>query len=223
MMQSTLSRFARTAATRTSFATPTTSVAFANARWMSSTGDILCDKIAFIGTGMMAQSMIRPLINKGYQPAEKIGIYDVSTSAMQKVGDEFGEGIQLADSIADLVHDADMIICAVKPQNINAQFWEQFPSKMRDDAIFMSILAGKPLKEFRPSGLKKIVRGMPNTPAQIGAGMTVWCCTSDLTASDRDSVKKVLNAFGQSVSSMSLSNMSLSVAVTSISHKLSFL
>ena len=108
MMQSTFSRFARTAVTRTSLA-PSTTI-FGNSRWFSSDGS-LCDKLAFIGTGKMAQSMIRPLINKGYQPLDKIAIYDVSTSAIKEMKKEFGDSLQAADSIEELVHDADMIIC----------------------------------------------------------------------------------------------------------------
>lgn len=109
------------------------------------------------------------------------------------------DGIQAAESIADLVEDADMIICAVKPQNINAKFWEQFPDKMRDDATFVSILAGVPIQEFEPSGVQKIVRAMPNTPAQIGEGMTVWSCTPNLTVGERKSIKKLLNPLGESI------------------------
>lgn len=146
----------------------------------------------------MAQAMIRPLINKGYQPPEKVAIYDVSTSSLRAMQKEF-DGIQAAESIADLVEDADMIICAVKPQNINAKFWEQFPDKMRDDATFVSILAGVPIQEFEPSGVQKIVRAMPNTPAQIGEGMTVWSCTPNLTVGERKSIKKLLNPLGESI------------------------
>jgi pyrroline-5-carboxylate reductase len=40
---------------------------------------------------------------------------------------------------------------------------------------------------------------MPNTPAQIGEGITVWCCTPNLKPLERDSVKQMLNTFGESV------------------------
>ena len=158
----------------------------------------LYDKLAFIGTGKMAQAMIAPLIKNGYQPEEKIAIYDVSTSAMKEVKKEF-PNVQSAKSIADVVTDADLIVCAVKPQNINAGFWEQFPDKLRDDATLLSILAGTPVKDFVPSGIRKIVRSMPNTPATIGQGMTVWCCTPNLTSEERDDIKQILCTFGKTV------------------------
>lgn len=156
------------------------------------------DKLAFIGTGKMAQAMIRPLINNGHQPEDKIALYDVSTKAMKAIKKEFPK-IQTAASIEELVTGADMIICAVKPQNINQDFWSQFPDKVRDDATLVSILAGTPVREFLPSGIKRIVRAMPNTPATIGQGMTVWCCTPNLTADERDDVKEVLCTFGKTI------------------------
>jgi pyrroline-5-carboxylate reductase len=170
--------------------------------WLSTeAGSGLYDKIAFIGTGKMAQAMLSPLIKNGYQPEEKIAVYDVSTKSVKAVKKQF-PNLQTANSIEELVTDADLIVCAVKPQNINAAFWAQFPKNLRDDATFLSILAGIPIETFEPSGVKKLVRSMPNTPATIGQGITVWCCTPELTSEERDQVKQVLNTFGKSVSSI---------------------
>ena len=168
--------------------------------WLSTeSGSGMYDKLAFIGTGKMAQAMIKPLVQNGYQPEEKIAIYDVSNTSMKGVKKDF-PNIDVAQSIEEAATDADMIVCAVKPQNINTAFWEQFPKKLREDATLLSILAGTPVQAFAPSGIKKIVRSMPNTPATIGEGMTVWCCTPNLTAEERDRVKQVLCSFGKTVS-----------------------
>ena len=129
---------------------------------------VLFDKIAFIGTGKMAQSMIDPLIKNGYQPASKVSVYDVSAKSMQEMKTRYPD-IQTTESLAEAVHEADCIVLAVKPQNVNESFWNQFPSKdsddvkkdnyrLRDDATLVSILAGTPVKDFVPSGISKIVR-----------------------------------------------------------------
>lgn len=170
---------------------------------------VLFDKIAFIGTGKMAQSMIDPLIKNGYQPASKVSVYDVSAKSMQEMKTRYPD-IQTTESLAEAVHEADCIVLAVKPQNVNESFWNQFPSKdsddvkkdnyrLRDDATLVSILAGTPVKDFVPSGISKIVRSMPNTPSMIGEGMTVWCCTSSLATGDRQSVSKLLHTFGKAI------------------------
>ena len=170
--------------------------------WLSTeAGSGLYDKIAFIGTGKMAQAMLSPLIKNGYQPEEKIAVYDVSTKSVKEVKKQF-PNLQTANSIEELVTDADLIVCAVKPQNINEAFWARFPNKLRDDATFLSILAGTPITAFEPSGIKKIVRSMPNTPATIGQGVTVWCCTPELTSEERVNMKQVLCTFGKTVGSI---------------------
>jgi len=174
----------------------------------SATG--IFDKITFIGTGKMAEAMIDPLITNGYQPANKVSIYDVSNKSMEKMESKF-PGIQKAESIGEAVHEAECIVLAVKPQNINESFWGAFPSsqtgvgkddsgfRLREDATLLSILAGTPSKDFAPSGISKIVRSMPNTPSMIGQGMTVWSCTPCLTSCDRKSVSKLLNTMGKSI------------------------
>lgn len=177
----------------------------AKLRWMSSdTG--LFDKITFIGTGKMAQAMIDPLITNGFQPAEKVSVYDVSTKSMEHMKSKFPD-IQTSETIGEAVHDAECIVLAVKPQNVNESFWAEFPSsdndgsefRLREDATLLSILAGTPVKDFAPSGISKIVRSMPNTPSMIGQGMTVWCCTQSLTTCDRNAVSKLLNSFGKAI------------------------
>ena len=157
------------------------------------------DKITFLGAGKMAYAMIAPLVKKGYQPESKVCVYDVSTSAMESMKENFPT-IQLAESITAAVDGSDLIVLAVKPQNINEAFFAQFPKDMKVDTIILSILAGKPMSEFEPSGISKICRAMPNTPATIGEGMTVWCCTPNLTSAERDHIKKIMGTFGKEVS-----------------------
>ena len=156
-------------------------------------------KITFLGAGKMAHAMIAPLVKKGYQPESKVCVYDVSNSAMESMKENFPT-IQLAESITSAVDGADLIVLAVKPQNINERFFGQFPKDMKEDTIIVSILAGKPMSEFEPSGISKICRAMPNTPATIGEGMTVWCCTPNLTSAERDHIKKIMGTFGEEVS-----------------------
>lgn len=179
-------------------------------RLSSAMGPAVFDKIAFIGAGVMARAMIDPLIRKG-QPEERVAVYDVSTKAMKTIQKTF-PNIQMADSIGDAVTDADMIVVAVKPQNIGKSFWSQFPNQqgdtatttnaqhsLRDDAKLLSICAGVPLNDFMNSGVSKIIRSMPNTPSTISQGMTVWCCTPNLTSQERDAVSRLLHSFGKAV------------------------
>jgi len=177
-----------------------------SASWLSTTTTTSDDtnkngmynKIAIIGAGKMSQAMLSPLVLNGMQPVQNISIFDVSTSAMKNVQKRF-PGIQTAQSIADAAGDADLVILGVKPQNINKSFFEQFPTTIGEDATLLSILAGTQIEDLKPSKYPKIVRSMPNTPAQIGQGISVWSCTPNLSANDRSKVKEVLGTFGKAV------------------------
>ena len=125
-------------------------------------------KVAFLGTGKMAQAIISPLINTGLQPADKVSIFDVSVNQMKEVQTKH-EGLVMAQSIPDLVDGADLVVCGVKPQNINAGLFKEFQkANIPDNATFLSVAAGVPLDTYFSTGYKKIVRSMPNTPAMIG-------------------------------------------------------
>lgn len=159
--------------------------------------------MACIGTGKMAQAMIQPLIAKGVQPADQIAVFDVRGDYMQDVATQY-PGVRTANSIPELVASADLVVCAVKPQNITADFLAECRKGMEanpraDETILLSVIAGKPSRAFLPGGFSRIVRSMPNTPATIGQGMTVWSCTPNLTAAERQSMRTILSSTGKSV------------------------
>lgn len=151
----------------------------------------------------MAQAMISPLIDTKVQPAEEITVYDVSTNAMDHVSSSY-PGIGVAQTIPDCVADADLIVLAVKPQNVNKVYAEirraRSASTLRDDAVILSIIAGLPISSFaNGTGLPKVARSMPNTPAQIGKGVTVWSCTDSVSLGERSRIKEVLCCFGKAI------------------------
>jgi pyrroline-5-carboxylate reductase len=168
----------------------------------SSTKEVNVDggfhKVALIGAGMMSQAVVTPLIKTGLQPAEKVSVFDVSDVAMENMNTKLG--IQISDSLGDCMDGADLVICCVKPQNLTEGFFNEcLKANLRDDSIFLSVIAGKTIDTFRQGGFERIVRSMPNTPASIGQGMTVWSCTDNLTTSERKKIKGILSSFGKSV------------------------
>mgnify|MGYP005855022103 CR=1 FL=1 len=185
---------------------PKTSAESLLARTSSSTSAEQCDhpaynKVAFLGVGKMAQAILNPIISTGLQPADQVTVFDKSDAALDQVTRD-NPGVQTADSIRELVADADLFICAVKPQNIDTNLLTEIrdsPNRA-SHGTFLSVLAGVPLEVYKPAGYEKIVRAMPNTPAMIGRGMTVWCCTTNLTASERERTHQVLECLGESVS-----------------------
>lgn len=156
------------------------------------------DKMSFIGAGKMAQALISPLVNTSIQPEENIAIYDVSVSTMDSISNDYPK-IQHGKSIPDVVEDSDLIVFAVKPQNVCKVYDEMSKGNIRSDATILSIIAGKPISSFvNGTGIQKVARSMPNTPSQIGQGMTVWACTPNIDTEERAKIDQVLCSFGKS-------------------------
>jgi len=148
----------------------------------------------------MAQALISPLVSTNLQPAENITIYDVYPPTVQEIQDEYEGKIKTSSSIPDAVDGADLIVVAVKPQNVCKVYEEMRKSDVRPDATLLSVIAGKPISSFlKGTGITKIARSMPNTPAQIGQGVTVWCCTGNIEMEEREKINEVLKSFGKSI------------------------
>jgi len=163
------------------------------------------DKITFIGTGKMSQALLSPLVKQGHQTPESIRAYDVSDKALSTV-EELYPGVQTASSIPEAIDDSNLIVYGVKPQNLENVHAEIRRAKqenigiVRDDAIILSVVAGAPIQSFIDGSLvPKICRTMPNTPAQIGAGVTVYSCTDNINTGERQKIKQVLRTFGETV------------------------
>ncbi|KAL3799134.1 hypothetical protein HJC23_002262 [Cyclotella cryptica] len=104
-------------------------------------------------------------------------------------------GINTASSISEAVTDSQLIVYAIKPQNVdkvNAEIWRTKSEVgcIWDDATILSVASGKPIGTFvMGSGIERVARSVPSTPAQIGAGVTVWSCTDDIDSNDRKKIK----------------------------------
>ena len=158
------------------------------------------DRMAFIGAGKMAQALIHPLVSTNLQPAENITIYDVSNSTMDSISQEFDGKIQTSESIPAALEGADLVVMAVKPQNLCKVFQEMRKANVREDCTLLTVIAGKPIQSYLDgTGIQKIARSMPNTPAQIGQGITVWTATPNIEAEERERIKRVLSSFGKAM------------------------
>src|SRR5699024_1103238 len=105
-------------------------------------------------------------------------------------------GITVVESNAEAAHDADLILLTVKPQVLPGVM-RQMRGTLQAGQVVISILAGSPIRALQ-QGLDHdaIVRVMPNTPAQIGEGMAVWCCTDAVEEAAQERVRAALGALG---------------------------
>lgn len=153
-------------------------------------------KIAFIGPGVMAEAMIAGLLHKKLADAKNI----TASGPREERGVELNKkyGIKVSTDNSDAIHDADVVVLSVKPQRLTEVM--KGLKGIRSDALVLSIIAGATLKKIG-SGLKHkaIVRSMPNTPGQIGEGITVWTASKEVTEEQQAMTRDILGALGDEV------------------------
>ena len=151
--------------------------------------------IAFIGSGAMAGAMIGGLLNSHTVDAKSITASDPHADRIQDLEKRFGVGITSENAKA--VKGAEIVVLSVKPQMLRFVF-RDLCGKLHKDALVLSIVAGARIESIA-QGLKhaSVVRSMPNTPAQVAEGMTVWTASSAVSAAQRTEAQAILRAFGK--------------------------
>jgi pyrroline-5-carboxylate reductase len=153
-------------------------------------------KIAFIGGGAMGEAMIRCLLTKKVVMRQDVTVSDVSPVRRKLLASEYGVNA-LADN-RKAAAKADLIVLAVKPQNLHHVMEEVRGLVSRK--LVLSIVAGASLSDLS-EGLdcSSVVRAMPNMPAQIGEGMTVWTTTAETQQKQKELSRRVLAALGREI------------------------
>ena len=132
-------------------------------------------RIGFIGGGNMAEALIAALVRAGHRP-ESIWVSDISDERTGMLHRQYG--VHAAGDNAGTAAAADVLVLAVKPQQMKAAL-ANLAASIRSDATVISIAAGvsvASLKALLGRDDLAIVRVMPNTPALVGAGMSVLFC-----------------------------------------------
>lgn len=151
--------------------------------------------LAIVGAGIMAESIVGGLLAKAMLPADRIVASHPRADRRQALEKRFG--IRTVERNADAVIGADLVALTVKPQVIGAVMRE-LRDVLAEDQVVMSILAGANIATLETGlGHARIVRVMPNTPAQIGEGMSVWCATPAVDEVARAKVRAALGALGE--------------------------
>ncbi len=154
-------------------------------------------QITFIGPGVMAEAMTRRLIEEGVVEPGGIMISGPNAARLEMLSDRFG--IKTTSGNRAAVGGAGVVVLSVKPQSLEHVFMD-LKGAIPDDALVLSIIAGARLEDLR-RGLdhQSIVRSMPNTPAQVGEGITVWTATEEVTPIQVEKARQILATFGQEV------------------------
>jgi pyrroline-5-carboxylate reductase len=154
-------------------------------------------KISFIGGGNMGEAMLSAILDKALSKPQDISVSDISETRRQYLKQKYGVSITSDNKKA--VDGAEVVVLAVKPQNL-AEVMSELTGQLKPAQLVLSIVAGATIQTLS-SGLshRRIVRVMPNTPAQIGEGMSVWTATAEVTKKQRGRASSILGAIGREI------------------------
>ena len=153
-------------------------------------------RIALVGGGAMGEAMTKCLLAKAVVAPTELVVSDVSRARRELLSGEYG--VTTIEDNRKAIEGCDIIVLAVKPQHL-AQVMDDVKNPPPQQTV-LSIVAGAGLSSLR-GGLNhsSVVRAMPNMPAQIGEGMTVWTATAEVTQEQKETVQSILGALGEEI------------------------
>lgn len=156
-------------------------------------------RLAFIGCGVMAESIIAGLLRQNLVAPEQI----TASHPRQNRREELVEKYKIevfehnSDAVKSLPKTDSIVALCVKPQRIGGVL-QEIKDQIKPSQLIVSIIAGATIETISETlNNKLIVRTMPNTPSQIGAGMTAWTCAEQVSDEQKSQVKMLLTALGK--------------------------
>ena len=174
-------------------------------------------KLAFIGCGVMGESMIAGLLRKQIvTPAQIVATHPRAERRLELTDKH---GIEVFEHNADAVKalpESGIVILSVKPQRISSVL-NDLKGAVQPEQLVISIIAGARIEKLSHAlSSDLVVRAMPNTPSQIGAGMTAWTCAESVGEAHRMQVRTMLSALGEElyVETENMIDMATSLSAT---------
>lgn len=169
------------------------------------------DTIGFLGSGNMAEALIKGLISAGLYKPQDIFISDIRAERLEFLTKEYG--VTAASTNNELADRVNILVLSVKPQNM-VEALESIKGAVRAETLIISIAAGIKVSNISAVlGERPIVRVMPNTPALIGEGAS-GLFANEKAKSTLSKAEKIFSSVGKAVT---VDDESLIDAVTAVS------
>jgi pyrroline-5-carboxylate reductase len=152
--------------------------------------------IALIGAGAMGEAVIAGALRKKLVGPADLTAAGPRSERLAELHTKYH--IETTTNNSAAVQHADVVVIAVKPQRLSEVM--RSLKGIRLEALVISIVAGATIKKLS-AGLKHkaVVRSMPNTPGQIGEGITVWTASQETSGAQRELARQILEALGEQV------------------------
>jgi pyrroline-5-carboxylate reductase len=173
-----------------------------------STNPLRETQLSFIGCGVMAEAIIAGLLRHQLVTPEQITGSHPRAARREELQAKYGMSVfesnreavtqpLAAEGTSNGVRSNSIIILGIKPQRL-ALVLNELKGALHLDQLVLSIVAGAKLEMIAGELLHPaVVRAMPNTPAQIGQGMTAWTATPEVTEAQQAQVRAMLAALGR--------------------------
>lgn len=154
-------------------------------------------RIAFVGGGVMAEALIGGIVGAKLAAPDAIRVGEPVEARRAYLESKYG--LKACASNDEALDGAELVVLAIKPQTLSHVMPELKKGLSKDNTV-VSIIAGATMTTLT-KGLAHdaVIRVMPNTPAQIGAGMSVWTASDDVPADAREATGKILRTLGEEV------------------------
>jgi pyrroline-5-carboxylate reductase len=154
-------------------------------------------KLAFIGPGVMAEAIISGLIRRGLANPELMVVAGPTVERLTYLAGKYN--LLTTTVNAEAARQADVVMLTIKPQLLDKVILD-LRGVIRPTALVLSIIAGAPIEKISHGlGHNIVVRSMPNTPAQIGEGITVWTASREVSEVQREMARQILQALGEEI------------------------
>ena len=145
----------------------------------------------------MAEAILKGVLAAGLAVAEDIRVGEPLAGRREYLSNQYG--VAVGQSNLDAAGDAQLVVLSVKPQDLPAVF-SQLNGRLGPGQSALSIVAGAKMSSLSQGlGHASIIRVMPNTPAQIGHGMSFWTCSDGVDQSTRGLAQSVLATVGREI------------------------
>lgn len=155
-------------------------------------------KIGFIGTGNMGSAMIKGLVTSEYVSGSDINIFDVNVEKSRELSEKYN--VKPLQNEVEVIDNSDVTVLSVKP-NIYNSVLKKIKARIDENKIIIVIAAGISIESVEniAGKDKKVVRIMPNTPAQVLEGMTAVVFNKNISEEEKKDIFKILDSFGKSI------------------------
>jgi pyrroline-5-carboxylate reductase len=152
-------------------------------------------RLGLIGGGLMGEAMVAAILNKGLLSPADIVASDVSPQRRDLLARQYG--LAITEDNTRVAAEADIALLAVKPQEFKSVA-KVIQGHLNSRQTVVSIMAGVRVEQICSAlNHPMVVRVMPNTPAMVGEGMSLWTATDAVDEEAREKVRNLLTALGR--------------------------